>query len=543
MPNADVTITAHFADGYKVTGIVIPEDGGGLGYFQELDNGYIIRGDYFIPGINVNTSIDIAPGYVLKSATVTLDDHPEQEVTLIDDVGGMNWNDCVAYYKKHFVMPAADVTITVNVEPYTPLRVIEHNNYEKANNGDTVTVSDDLVVVWAAKDCLWAKDLAESNYSVTLPDNYYTEDYADNLDIRDYVKDDLDFQKHEWDQSNWVILDCSDLYPEIINVTERRKKLDDFVDHMIAGGTIKGVYQIPVYVDEDPHIEVMGKFNHVIKLTQEPEIKDKAEPSKGYPGYMQDPREENKAFDYHYNHYIPTNFFSCVRGEQATSDLFSPGPKAKQWSSEEFDNLAIFILPPQDQEVAQVWAVYAGADTVEENGSTKLVDKFTVYEYYLDGYTSQNVYDLPGGFAVPAENWIYNRLNSGYTDESYGRPGKYDNEQTGSTKLMQDTAYLFHIAIKSIPYVDHLPEMRGPNNPAAFQQMDLYQVYPLDMDTHDGTVTANRVIWEVDPASREVESVRYYNVMGQESKTPFDGINIVVTRYTDGSASSKKIYR
>ena len=548
MPDADVTLTAHFAVGYHVTGIVIPEDGGAVSFMQELDNGYMNYSEYMIPGKTVITYIDIAPGYVFKSAIATLDNtEPEQEVTLIDDGGGMDWDNCVAYYDKHFVMPEADVTVTVNVEPYTPLRVIEHNLYEKANNGDTVVVSDDLVVVWAAKDYLWAKDLAESNYSVPLPDDddeeaLYT--YA-NVDVRDYVKDDLDFQKHEWDQSNWVILDCSGLYSNITNVTERRKKLDDYVDHMIAGGTIKGVYQIPTIPDVDPtHIWFFGKFNHVIKLTEEPEIKDKAEPSKGYPGYMQDPREENKAFDYHYNHYIPTTFFAFNRSDIHSQEYtFEPGPKAVQWSYEEFDNLAIFILPPQDQEVAQVWAVYAGADTIEENGSTKLVDKFTVYEYYLDGYTSQNVYDLPGGFAVPAENWIYNRLNSGYTDESYGRPGKYDNEQTGSTKLMQDTAYLFHIAIKTMPYVEQLPEMRGPNKPAAFQKTDYYQIYPLDMDTHDGTVTANRVIWEVDPASREVESVRYYNVMGQESKTPFDGINIVVTRYTDGSASSKKIYR
>ena len=41
----------------------------------------------------------------------------------------------------------------------------------------------------------------------------------------------------------------------------------------------------------------------------------------------------------------------------------------------------------------------------------------------------------------------------------------------------------------------------------------------------------------------EVDSIRYYNVMGQESKTPFDGINIEVIRYKDGSMTSRKIYR
>ena len=43
--------------------------------------------------------------------------------------------------------------------------------------------------------------------------------------------------------------------------------------------------------------------------------------------------------------------------------------------------------------------------------------------------------------------------------------------------------------------------------------------------------------------SREVVAVRYYNLMGVESNKPFDGINIVVTTYSDGSRSSKKILR
>lgn len=43
--------------------------------------------------------------------------------------------------------------------------------------------------------------------------------------------------------------------------------------------------------------------------------------------------------------------------------------------------------------------------------------------------------------------------------------------------------------------------------------------------------------------SREVTSVHYYNLMGVESSKPFDGINIVVTTYSDGSRTSKKILR
>ena len=31
--------------------------------------------------------------------------------------------------------------------------------------------------------------------------------------------------------------------------------------------------------------------------------------------------------------------------------------------------------------------------------------------------------------------------------------------------------------------------------------------------------------------------------MGMDSKTPFEGINIVVTRYTDGSTSTYKVMK
>lgn len=43
--------------------------------------------------------------------------------------------------------------------------------------------------------------------------------------------------------------------------------------------------------------------------------------------------------------------------------------------------------------------------------------------------------------------------------------------------------------------------------------------------------------------SREVVGVKYYNVAGIESNKPFDGVNIVVTRYSDGSTTTTKILK
>ncbi len=43
--------------------------------------------------------------------------------------------------------------------------------------------------------------------------------------------------------------------------------------------------------------------------------------------------------------------------------------------------------------------------------------------------------------------------------------------------------------------------------------------------------------------SREVVGVKYYNVAGIESDKPFQGVNIVVTRYSDGSTTTTKILK
>ena len=44
-------------------------------------------------------------------------------------------------------------------------------------------------------------------------------------------------------------------------------------------------------------------------------------------------------------------------------------------------------------------------------------------------------------------------------------------------------------------------------------------------------------------ADKQVAAVRYINVAGQQSETPFDGMNIVVTTYTDGTTSTVKVIR
>ena len=44
----------------------------------------------------------------------------------------------------------------------------------------------------------------------------------------------------------------------------------------------------------------------------------------------------------------------------------------------------------------------------------------------------------------------------------------------------------------------------------------------------------------VGAAEKQVQSVTYYNLAGMAQQRPFGGVNIVVTRYTDGSTTTAK---
>ena len=60
-----------------------------------------------------------------------------------------------------------------------------------------------------------------------------------------------------------------------------------------------------------------------------------------------------------------------------------------------------------------------------------------------------------------------------------------------------------------------------------------YMVYPLNISS--SVITA-----VTDIAAKQVVGVTYYNVTGLSSERPFEGVNIVVTRYSDGSTSAAK---
>ena len=65
-----------------------------------------------------------------------------------------------------------------------------------------------------------------------------------------------------------------------------------------------------------------------------------------------------------------------------------------------------------------------------------------------------------------------------------------------------------------------------------------FVVYPLDLDDKKVATGVNDV-----NSAKEVKGVSYFNMMGVESAQPFDGVNIMVTTYTDGTSSAAKVLR
>ena len=96
------------------------------------------------------------------------------------------------------------------------------------------------------------------------------------------------------------------------------------------------------------------------------------------------------------------------------------------------------------------------------------------------------------------------------------------------------TPYLFHVIVTRNNY-DYGHQRRAPGATPS----GAFGIMPADLPAGHPDPT---VVKDVNGV-KQVESVRYYNIMGMESMNPFEGVNIVVTRFSDGSISTFKVIR
>ncbi len=131
------------------------------------------------------------------------------------------------------------------------------------------------------------------------------------------------------------------------------------------------------------------------------------------------------------------------------------------------------------------------------------------------------------GFVVPASTGGQNSAN---LDGAFTVAWDYNLKYDVHSDLVVGQAYVFRgvLNLKSSKLVQGKDDVIPDSNK---------NVMPFNLD--DSTITAIQDIEE----NKTVSNVKYYNITGMESDKPFSGVNIVVTRYTDGSFSTSKVLR
>lgn len=392
---------------------------------------------------------------------------------------------------------------------YTPLSYLEKNSEAKIDRYQTVC--DTLVGVWAARGYLWCKDIGNKSIEPAYPQMI---EGTQSMQ-RDYNVE-FDLQDGDWDQSNWVVIDLGEYL-------DLQYGLDPWADEDLEA--IDEVMSQLVNKQFEP-LSVTGYYNFedgMYKIYMDTLPKVLAD-TVGYPGFLRDPHEELTGVVYCYNNYTPGNFlYYAFQNGQTPGEAASAADKSDPKNN-------FFFVNPKIGEVAHVWGVWKGDD------------QFVVYQKS----STTNRYDLNGKFSVAS--WNYNRLDKdSNTDVVYGNPNETGD---GSDALQVNFDYDFHIAIIALEPVEpvnmHAPKQipsetaMGTYKDYTFTDNDnieRYMVFPLDLLGHGSTVTG---VEEISTA-RGVKSISFYNVMGQESDKPFDGINIVVTSYTDGTTQVTKV--
>ena len=169
-------------------------------------------------------------------------------------------------------------------------------------------------------------------------------------------------------------------------------------------------------------------------------------------------------------------------------------------------NAGYFLVAPKPQEHAIIhWAVYEG------NGI------FTMPEKNAAG-TLDVV--IKGKFALAAEQPYFDMANT-----------------TIAQTLQVGHVYDLDVIVKR--------KVTRQGAPRLMEESDVSNIWEVAVVKVTETAPDVNVITPISTvdAGREVARVRYYNLMGVESDRPFQGVNIIVKEYTDGTRSTTKVIR
>ena len=178
------------------------------------------------------------------------------------------------------------------------------------------------------------------------------------------------------------------------------------------------------------------------------------------------------------------------------------GERSVKGTNQEYTSSYYFATPKANEYANVVWAVYNDTDGA----------------FYLPSHKgSVNVQGFKAAFNVD------------YSLNSVDNPTLTDGEVYSFEALVKEMAVATTDA-KSAPRKTAYDSTVAPSTK--------FVVYPLDLDDKKVATGVNDV-----NSAKEVKGVSYFNMMGVESAQPFDGVNIMVTTYTDGTSSAAKVLR
>ncbi len=182
--------------------------------------------------------------------------------------------------------------------------------------------------------------------------------------------------------------------------------------------------------------------------------------------------------DYVENNYLPCNFMT----PNVQSNIFYHGVTGDY-----------FFIEPKPQEYVKVWwATYDGDDHFSVRTSSQFKGSFNV-------------------------DWsLY--------------PGEYTKD------FVKDNGYSFHAIVRYVTPSEQVQPLYPKADYSDMVKEGNYMVFPLE-----GGAAVFTGIENVHADLGNVLSVTYVNMLGIESPTPFSGINIVVTKYENGTRITKSM--
>ncbi|MBQ3960043.1 MAG: hypothetical protein II677_06095, partial [Muribaculaceae bacterium] len=361
-------------------------------------------------------------------------------------------------------------------------------------NGPVYTIEDDIVGVWFdpnAETVIEVDGVTHTMYGALYCkdlNNFVTTPYVEKSIQKDgeidYVlqRTNLMAGKNRYDQSNWVKLTLSTQYPGIESMDAEAQNEAQKAE---AQKALLRKYVGRVLPAESVRGQLVNNYNPEMRLA----LQALPNGNLSTNNYNSDP-----------NVFITSNFVGtqeCKEGEDEYGHI---------------EPNTYFFVTPKPQEYAEIsWAVYAGNDKfyVPKRGYVDEQNQW-MNEGNLDGYfpVQWDLMEKPG----LVENQVY-RLNAiirlAVDEPSASEP---------SGVMMRDDQQVYKVYEGTVPYV----------------------VSPIDILEESSIITA---VTDINATTKTVRQVRYYNLAGIESSEPFDGINVVVTTYTDGSKSTAKILK